>query len=146
MYLFTEKKTKTKPSTLNTHIPNRMKWQEMPDIIGTFFTKKLCTVEELKHLFKSSLPQNQTVHFFFMTAVTGNHLRSFQLCYKDRCLNDPLLLDIICSASEIKKQLPPNSGCLFRNYIGIFFITKLPSLSWGLARTPLVSTDSVHHQ
>lgn len=143
MYLFTENK---KSSTLNTHIPNGTKWQRNAWQYRPFFTKTHCTVKELKHFLKSCLPQNQTVHFFFMTAVTGNHLRSFQLCYKDRCLNNPLLLDIICSASEIKNQLPPNSGCLLRNYIGNFFITKLPSLSWRLARRPLLSTDSAHHQ
>ena len=79
----------------------------------------------------------------------GNHLRSFQLCYKDRCFSSPLLLSISCSAelaSEIKDQSSPNSGCLFRNDIGNFLITKVPSLFWGSARKPLASAGSAHHQ
>lgn len=74
--------------------------------------------------------------FFFVTPVMGNHLRSFQLCYKDRCLNDPLLLSVSCSAdlaSEIKDELPPGFGCLFRNDTGIFLITKEPSFFLGVS-------------
>lgn len=66
--------------------------------------------------------------FFFVTTVMWNHLRGFQLCYIDRCLNDLLLLSISCSAepaSKIKDQLPPNSDRLFRNDAGICFTTTV---------------------
>lgn len=98
--------------------------------------KKKCS-QRIKTFFKKIIcPQISPFTFFVLTAVIGNDLWSFKLCYKDRCLNDPLLLSISCLAelsSEIKYQLPANSGCIFRNNTGICLITvvstPLPTLS-----------------
>lgn len=45
-----------------------------------------------------------------------------------------------------KASVTSNSGCLFRNDTGNFFITKLLSLFWELTRKPLANTDSAHQQ